>query len=244
MLGDVQVANAAPSREHANVDTRLARRELEGGARARRRAGGPGVDRRLRRVRVHGERAARRRRIDVAGGVARSHVERVRTVGERRGRVRRDAGRERGGADAALERRPGVARERERRRRVARRPAGPGVDRRLRCCRVDRERACRRRTVDVARRVGRLDREGVRSVAERRGRVRRRAARERAAVERALEARAGLAREGERGRVVVGRTRGAAVDARLRRLRVHREGAARRRVVDVAGGVGRRTSKV
>ena len=60
-----------------------------------------------------------RRAVDVARGVDRAHLERVRAVGQRGERERRRAGRERPGVDPALERRAGLGRaERQRRRRV------------------------------------------------------------------------------------------------------------------------------
>ena len=130
-----------------------------------RRAGRAGVDRRVRRGQVDHERQRRGRRVDVAGGVDRADLERVRAGGQRRGRERRGAAAER----AAVDRGTGTS------RRVSVEVnvnvgvvslvglLGAAVDRRVRRGGVDHERLRGGRRVGVAGGVDRAHLERVRA---------------------------------------------------------------------------------
>ena len=166
VCGDVQLANAPPSSAALEARAGLAR-ERERGRVVAGRTCRSAVDARLRRLRVHREGAARRRVVDVAGGVGRAHLEGVSAVRKRARGQRRAAGGELGGVEAALEARAGLARESEGRRRVARRPARAGVDRGLRRRRVHRPCSARGCPVHVAGGVGCTNLEGVFAVGER-----------------------------------------------------------------------------
>src|SRR6185437_1635160 len=116
--------------------------------------------------------------------------------------LRRAAGSEATRVELALEGRAGLIRgEGKARAGGRRRPARPGVDRRVRGDGVDRPGARRGRGSDVPGGVDRPHREGVRALGEARVVLRRAAGGEATRVELALEGRAGLVRgEREAGR--------------------------------------------
>ena len=120
-------APTVPARQ-ANVASGLVGGERERRRRVVRQAGRAGGERHRRRDRVDRERP-RRGGAGVERGVGRPDLEGPRAVAQLRQRVRRAAARERRLAgEAALERRAGLARgERERRRRVVRRPGRAAV---------------------------------------------------------------------------------------------------------------------